>query len=93
MSGWGAPAVADAAGAPRPDAAFLRQLSHELRAPLNAMLGFAQILRLDDQHPLDPVHQAHVARIEEAGWQLLRLIEQRLDPAAGAESTISDASR
>jgi hypothetical protein len=77
----------------RPDAAVLRRVSHEMRAPLNAMLGFAQILRLDDRHPLDAVQQAHVARIEDAGWQLLRIIEQHLAPPAGAALPTPDAAR
>ena len=30
---------------------FLSRMSHELRTPLNAMLGFAQLLELDQRHP------------------------------------------
>ena len=37
---------------------FLSRMSHELRTPLNAMLGFAQLLEIDQRHPLAPAQRA-----------------------------------
>ncbi|MES2990751.1 MAG: ATP-binding protein [Pseudomonadota bacterium] len=60
---------------------FLARVSHELRTPLNAILGFAQVLALDDQHVLHPFHRQRVQHIEEAGRDLLHLIDEVLDIA------------
>jgi PAS domain S-box-containing protein len=58
---------------------FLSRMSHELRTPLNAMLGFAQLLELDQRHPLKPAQQPWVAQIQQAGWHLLEMINDVLD--------------
>ena len=64
---------------------FLARLSHELRAPLNAILGFAQMLgRHDatgatDYPPLHPNQQHGLAQIRQAGWHLLDMINDVLD--------------
>ena len=58
---------------------FLGRASHELRTPLNAILGFAQILSLDKRHPLLSVQQERLSHIEEAGRDLLHLIDDVLD--------------
>ncbi|MBA4385484.1 MAG: hybrid sensor histidine kinase/response regulator [Anaerolinea sp.] len=57
---------------------FLSSMSHELRSPLNAILGFAQLLETDTQ-PLSPVQNQNVAQILQAGWHLLKLIDEILD--------------
>jgi signal transduction histidine kinase/ActR/RegA family two-component response regulator len=56
--------------------AFLSRMSHELRTPLNAVLGFAQILDLDD---LDDGQQEAVDQILRGGKHLLELINEVLD--------------
>jgi len=60
---------------------FLSSMSHELRSPLNAILGFAQLL--DTSTPaLTPSQLGSVAQIIKGGWYLLELINDILDLAA-----------
>jgi len=54
-------------------------VSHELRTPLNAVLGFAQLLELDQAHPLAPTQRRQVGLIREAGSHLLEMIGDLLD--------------
>jgi PAS domain S-box-containing protein len=58
---------------------FLSRMSHELRTPLNAMLGFAQLLELDQRHPLPDAQRPWVTQIQQAGWHLLEMINDALD--------------
>jgi PAS domain S-box-containing protein len=58
---------------------FLSRMSHELRTPLNAMLGFAQLLELDQKHPLAASQRPWVSQIQHAGWHLLEMINDVLD--------------
>lgn len=60
---------------------FLSNMSHELRTPLNVMLGFAQLLDLDPQHPLAEKQRQHTDEILKAGQHLLGLINDILDVA------------
>ena len=55
---------------------FLSQMSHELRTPMNAILGFSQLLELDD---LNDEHRDYVNEILTAGHHLLHLINEILD--------------
>ncbi|HEY3672221.1 MAG TPA: histidine kinase dimerization/phospho-acceptor domain-containing protein, partial [Acidimicrobiia bacterium] len=55
---------------------FLSRMSHELRTPLNAVLGFAQLLELDD---LDTEQREAVGHILKGGNHLLGLINEVLD--------------
>jgi PAS domain S-box-containing protein len=55
---------------------FLSGMSHELRTPLNAVLGFAQLLSLDD---LQPRQRDAVDQIRKAGTLLLGLVDEVLD--------------
>jgi PAS domain S-box-containing protein len=58
---------------------FLSRMSHELRTPLNAMLGFAQLLELDQRHPIADAQRPWVSQIQQAGWHLLEMINDVLD--------------
>lgn len=67
---------------------FLSRTSHELRTPMSAILGFAQMLELDEALLTTP-HQSAVQQILKAGRHLLSLIDELLDissiEAGGAE--------
>jgi PAS domain S-box-containing protein len=60
--------------------AFLSSMSHELRSPLNAILGFAQLMESDSPPPT-PAQKESIAQILRAGWHLLKLIDEILDLA------------
>src|SRR5256886_14387396 len=59
---------------------FLSSMSHELRSPLNAILGFAQLMD-SDAKPATPSQKASIDQILRAGWYLLELINEILDLA------------
>jgi PAS domain S-box-containing protein len=59
---------------------FLSSMSHELRSPLNAILGFAQLMESDSTPPT-PSQKASIDEILRAGWYLLELINEILDLA------------
>jgi PAS domain S-box-containing protein len=59
---------------------FLSSMSHELRSPLNAILGFAQLM-ISDTPPPTPAQAAAIDPILRAGWYLLELINEILDLA------------
>ena len=59
---------------------FLSSMSHELRSPLNAILGFAQLLESGSPPPTD-AQKASIEQILKAGWYLLELINEILDLA------------
>ncbi|CAJ95176.1 signal transduction histidine kinase containing a receiver domain (hybrid) and a PAS sensor domain [Cupriavidus necator H16] len=73
-------AQAAAEGANRAKSDFLSSMSHELRSPLNAILGFAQLMASDSPPP-PPAQQASIDQILKAGWHLLELINEVLDLA------------
>jgi PAS domain S-box-containing protein len=58
--------------------AFLSSMSHELRSPLNAILGFAQLLQSGSPLPT-PAQKASIEQILRGGWYLLDLINEILD--------------
>ncbi len=57
---------------------FLSRTSHELRTPLSAILGFGQLLELDEEE-FDSRHRAAIGQITKAGRHLLSLINDLLD--------------
>jgi len=59
---------------------FLSSMSHELRSPLNAILGFAQLMESGSPLPT-PAQKASIDQILKAGWYLLELINEILDLA------------
>ena len=59
---------------------FLSNMSHELRSPLNAILGFAQLME-SGVPPPTTTQKASIEQILKAGWYLLELINEILDLA------------
>jgi PAS domain S-box-containing protein len=79
-------ARAEAERANRAKSEFLSRMSHELRTPLNAVIGFGQLLQLDD---LDPRQREAVELILKAGRHLLELINEVLDISQIEAGTMS----
>jgi CheY-like chemotaxis protein len=68
---------------------FLSRMSHELRTPMNAVLGFAQILEMEDP---TPDQRESVRQILAAGRHLLGLIDEVLDVSRIATGRLSLSS-
>ncbi|MFZ5751041.1 MAG: response regulator [Pseudomonadota bacterium] len=64
---------------------FLSAMSHEMRTPLNAILGLSQVLR---GAGTSPAVQADAAEIERSARHLQSLVEDVLDLAHSAETAI-----
>ena len=73
-----ATSVAEKANLAKSD--FLSSMSHELRSPLNAIVGFAQLLESGTPPPT-LLQQRNIDRILAGGWYLLKLINEILDLA------------
>ena len=66
----------EAEAANRAKSEFLSRMSHELRTPLNAVLGFGQLLELEEQ---TANNRESTEQILKAGRHLLELINEVLD--------------
>jgi PAS domain S-box-containing protein len=60
---------------------FLSSISHEVRTPLNAILGFAQLMDFGDRKELSDKQREYLGHITKSGENLLSLINQVLDLA------------
>ncbi len=60
---------------------FLSNMTHELRSPLNSILGFAQLLDMSAPPP-STAQKSSIDQILRAGWSLLELIGEILDLTA-----------
>ena len=69
----------DAEKANRSKSEFMSRVSHELRTPLNGILGFAQLMALDAEHPLAPAQAQRLEVLRQSGSRLLSLIDQLLE--------------
>jgi signal transduction histidine kinase/ActR/RegA family two-component response regulator len=65
---------------------FLSRVSHELRTPLTAILGFSQLLGLDE---LSPDHREWNTTVLKAGRHLLTLLDDILDISHIEDSHLS----
>jgi signal transduction histidine kinase/AmiR/NasT family two-component response regulator len=75
-----------AQAANRAKSEFLSRMSHELRTPLTAMIGFAELIELDD---ITDRQREYAQTILRAGSHLLELINDILDIARIEEGKIS----
>lgn len=73
----------DAASTPGSDAkrrTFLRMMSHEMRTPLNSIIGFADILAAELHGPLGaPEYQEYARIIGSSGHRLLSLVNGAIE--------------
>lgn len=67
----------DAERANKAKTEFLSKVSHDLRTPLNGILGFAQILKIDEN--LTDEQNEYIEEMMNAGRHLLQLIDTILD--------------
>lgn len=58
---------------------FLSVVSHELKTPLNFIMGFASILQDEVSGPLNAEQHLHVRRIQEGSERMLDLVNDLLD--------------
>jgi signal transduction histidine kinase len=69
------------AGEDRQRSAFFASMSHELRTPVNALLGYAHVLREGIYGPLTDRQDHALKRMESAGAHLLELVDDLMDLA------------
>jgi DNA-binding response OmpR family regulator len=63
--------------------AFVAQIRYELRSPINAILGYSQLLLEEGElSPLSVAERQDLEGVADAGKQLLQTIGTMLDPAA-----------
>jgi PAS domain S-box-containing protein len=75
-------ALAEAEEASRAKSAFLAAMSHELKTPLNAVLGFSEIIKDEMLGPIQPPrYRAYASDIHASGTRLLAIISDVLDVA------------
>ena len=65
--------------ASRVKSVFLSSVSHELRTPLSTVIGFAEVLKLDEAAKLSPAQSTYIENILNAGDHLLALVNQMID--------------
>jgi signal transduction histidine kinase len=68
---------------------FISQMTHELRTPMNAIIGFAQLLELDRDR-LDPEHREFVEHIHGSAKRLLGLLNRVIEVARSGKVPTSE---
>lgn len=65
----------------RSKAHFLATISHELRTPINAVMGYTQLLAEEIYGPVSELQREHLGRVRASGTHLLDLVEELLSYA------------
>lgn len=68
---------AEAASSAKSD--FLAKMSHEFRTPINAMIGYAELLEMQISGPISQAQAKQLARIRASGEHLTGLVNEILD--------------
>jgi signal transduction histidine kinase len=80
---------AEAAGMPEPARVALIQMSSDMRSPLTAALGFAELIRACPEG-LDPAEAAgHAADIVAAAWRLMRIADDLEAAGSSGEARLA----
>ena len=74
-------AKVEAEAASQAKTVFLAHMSHELKTPLNSILGFSHLMQIDSTQPLTPDQAEMLGAIERGGRHLLELINGLVDLA------------
>ena len=65
--------------ASRAKSSFLATISHEIRTPVNAIIGYNELLQMETDGPLTPAQRRHLARASLSARHLLSIISEVLD--------------
>jgi signal transduction histidine kinase len=60
---------------------FMAYMSHDLRSPLNSITGFAEVLAMESEGPLNAEQKESVSAIRDSGEDLVRLVTNIVDAA------------
>ena len=60
---------------------FMSRMSHSMRSPLNAILGFTQLLDMLDESVLPAAQRRQIGHIQTAGQELLSVLDKALEYA------------
>lgn len=72
-------AKVEAEQAARAKSVFLASMSHEFRTPLNAIIGFSEVLRMSAKDRLSPKQRTQLGDIQTAAHQLYALVNDVLE--------------
>ena len=82
-----------AEAANRSKAHFVATISHELRTPMTAVLGYTELLADEISGPISAIQKEHLGRMRASGTHLMGLIKDLLDYArveAGEEHVVRE---
>lgn len=70
--------IANASDEVRERTSFFASLGHDLKSPLNAVIGFADVMDAEIRGPMPDAYKDYPGLIRESGETLLRLVEDML---------------